>query len=75
MMIHDIDHTPDTGSAAFDLGHELFKREPDLLGVEVWHRAVNTTDNVQDQFDFVTGYMTARLQRDDYEREKNGTGI
>jgi hypothetical protein len=62
-------------SIAFDLGYELFKREPELLGVEVWWRAAETIESFQGQIDFVTGFMTGRHQRDEYEREKNGTSI
>jgi hypothetical protein len=72
MIIHDVKHTPNPDSAAFDQGFELFKREPELLGVEVWWRATEAVSKVQDQFDYVTGYMTGRHQRDDYEREKKG---
>jgi hypothetical protein len=72
MIIHDVKHTPNPDSDAFDQGFELFKREPELLGVEVWWRANKAVDKVQDQFDYVTGYMTGRHQRDDYEREKKG---
>lgn len=55
---------------SWELGFDLFKREPELLGVEVWRRAVTTVTALPDQFDFVTGYMTGRLQRDAYEREQ-----
>jgi hypothetical protein len=49
---------------AYDKGFELFRREPELLLVEVCQRAA-----LEDQTDFLAGYIAARRQRDEYERE------
>lgn len=56
----------------FDAGQALFKREPELLGIEVWWYASERIESQQGQHDFVAGYMTGRRQHDEYEREKDG---
>lgn len=49
---------------AYDRGFELFRREPNLLLIEVCRRA--PTENPAE---FVAGYIAARRQRDEYQRE------
>jgi hypothetical protein len=50
---------------AYDAGAELFKRQPDLLLVEVHHAAP-----AKDYHEFVRGYTDARRRKDEYEQEK-----
>src|SRR5262245_36578528 len=54
----------------FDFGFDLFKREPDLMLVEVWRRATSYTGNFGEQHEVVEGYREARRQRDEYRRTK-----
>src|SRR5262245_4225691 len=54
----------------WELGFNLYGKEPGLLGVAVWRRADKTCPSQEEQFNFVSGYGTARRQRDDYEREQ-----
>jgi hypothetical protein len=56
----------------YELGYNLFKAEPELLGAAVWRRATALSERQEDQFNFVSGYSTARRQHDDYEREECG---
>jgi hypothetical protein len=49
---------------AYDRGFELFRTEPELLLIEVCHRA-----SLEDQADFLSGYIAARRQRDEYQQE------
>jgi len=57
-------------SEAFEDGLALFKREPELLAVEVWWRANKAVGEQEATYDFVAGYMKGRYQRDEYEKEK-----
>ena len=50
---------------AYEQGFELFRSEPELLLIEVCHRAA-----LEDQADFLAGYIAARRQRDEYESER-----
>jgi hypothetical protein len=54
----------------YQVGFNLFKAEPELLGAAVWRRATALSERMEDQFNFVSGYSSARRQRDDFEREK-----
>jgi hypothetical protein len=54
----------------WELGFQLFNREPELIMPEVWWRAGKLSVKQEDQFNFAFGYSTARRQRDDYERER-----
>ena len=52
----------------FEQGHALYTNEPDLLLVEVWHRASFVWAQ-PDRVRFVEGYIAARRQRDRREQE------
>jgi hypothetical protein len=54
----------------WELGFQLYSREPDLILADVWWRAGKLSAKQEDQFNFVFGYSTARRQRDDYDRER-----
>jgi len=62
----------------WELGFDLFSKEPELLGAAVWWRAQELNLKPEEAYNFVSGYGTARRQRDDYERERqdqtNGRG-
>jgi hypothetical protein len=53
----------------FDLGYNFFKTDPDMPMTVVWWHAGKLSERKEDQYNFVSGYSTARRQRDDYERE------
>jgi hypothetical protein len=55
----------------FELGHALFRTDPEMLGAAVWRHASRLSASREDQFNFVSGYGTARRQHDDYQREKS----
>lgn len=52
----------------FEQGYELFKQEPDLMLVEVWHRVPSDWSRA-DQEAFLMGYIAMRRKRDEYESE------
>ena len=54
----------------FDEGAELFEAEQELLAAEVWRRAAKLYQNLDTQRDFVNGYITRRLRRDEFMQEK-----
>ena len=55
----------------FDEGAELFETEQELLAAEVWRRAAKLyPDHLDTQRDFVNGYITRRLRRDEFHQEK-----
>jgi hypothetical protein len=54
----------------WELGFNLFSKEPELLGAAVWWRAHDLNLQAEDAYNFVFGYSTARRQRDDYQRER-----
>jgi hypothetical protein len=56
----------------YDLGYDLFKAEPELLGAAVWQHVTALTERQENQFNFVSGFHAARRQHDDYERERRG---
>jgi len=53
----------------WELGFQLFSKEPELILATIWWRAGELSKRREDQFDFVSGYGTARRQHDDYQRE------
>jgi hypothetical protein len=55
----------------WELGFNLHSKEPELLLAAVWWRAGETSKRREDQFDFVSGYGTARRQHDEYQKEKH----
>lgn len=54
----------------FDAGYELFRQEPELLLVEVWHRAPVAWSDA-DREAFVMGYIVMRRKRNEYDLENN----
>ena len=54
----------------YDQGCDLFKAEPELMSIVVWHHVSKVTPDFTEQVDFVSGYYDARRQREGYEREK-----
>ena len=58
----------------FDEGAELFDAEQELLAAEVWRRAAKIyPDHLDTQRDFVNGYITRRLRRDEFMQEKTSS--
>lgn len=54
----------------FEEGHELYLREPDLMLIEVWHRALPSWSRT-DQEAFLIGYFAMRRQRAAREQEQD----
>jgi hypothetical protein len=59
----------DESSDYFELGHELFEHEPNLIMVEVWNQADEQGLGRHEQCEFVAGYRAARQQNDAYHEE------
>lgn len=53
----------------FEQGHELYLREPDLMLIEVCHRALPFWSR-EKQEAFLLGYIAMRRQRDERESER-----
>lgn len=53
----------------FEQGYELYKQEPDLMLIEVYHRAPPDWSRA-DQEAFLMGYIAMRRQRDQRESER-----
>lgn len=53
----------------FEEGHELYLREPELLLIEVWRRALSTWTDAEREA-FVGGYYSMRRQREQRESER-----
>ena len=56
--------------SAFDDGYDLFKREPELMLVEVYWHAQARGYKKSEQNDYINGYRAARAKHDDYMREQ-----
>ena len=54
----------------FDEGAQLFEDEPELLAAAVWRKASQLYQSLDTQRDFVNGYITRRLRRDEFMQEK-----
>jgi len=57
--------------AAWEAGFEHYRDRPDDILTEVHRLASRQHVDKREAFAFVEGYSAARLQRDEYEREKN----
>ena len=55
----------------FDEGATLYEDDPELLLAEVWRKAAKLHLTLGPQRDFVSGYVTRRLRKDEFLREKN----
>jgi hypothetical protein len=55
-------------SDKFEIGYELYRQEPDLLLIEVYHRAPISWPDA-DREAFVMGYIAMRRKRDAYANE------
>jgi hypothetical protein len=54
---------------AFEEGHQLYTREPELMLAEVWWR-IPKSYTITDAEAFVMGYIALRRQRDQRKREQ-----
>jgi hypothetical protein len=55
---------------AYERGCELFKLDPTLTLVEVWHHAVRLFADREQQDQFVSAYIASRMRRDEFQRER-----
>jgi hypothetical protein len=55
---------------AKEQGAVLFEAQPELLAAAVWHEAAKHYKEIDAQREFVNAYISARLRRDEYRREK-----
>ena len=55
---------------AEEQGAVFFVDEPELLVAAVWHVAAKRYPELDNQREFVNGYITARRHRDEYQQER-----
>ena len=54
---------------AEDEGWALFRAQPELLVAAVWHEAAKHYPSIDDQREFVNGYINARRRADEKRKE------